>query len=269
MIFSGRLFVPEALWASFAAFWAFSFAASAVYLINDVIDRPLDRLNPLKRDRPIASGAAPASWALVGSTLLALLALAFAVPLPPVCLAILVVYLLTNIAYSVRLKHVVLLDVGVIAFGFVLRVLHGVYAIEAKPTSWIVLCMFFLALFLGFAKRRGEMHLMGEDEPYRRPVLAKYQIGFLDLLLCLTATITIVCYTVYTVTGRQGDATLVVTVPLVTYGVFRYMLLVMVDGEGESPDRLLLSDRLLVATSLTWALLCVIVIYSNVHLFES
>ena len=108
--------------------------------------------------------------------------------------------------------------------------------------------MFFLALFLGFAKRRGEMHRMGEDEePFRRPVLAKYRKSFLDMQLAMTATMSILCYALYTVTRYPGNASLVVTVPLVTYGVTRYMLLVMVDGHGEAPEKLLVSDRLLVA----------------------
>jgi hypothetical protein len=112
------------------------------------------------------------------------------------------------------------------------------------------------------------MHLMGEDEPFRRPVLAKYRVGYLDFLLAITATMAIFCYALYTVTGHQGNATLVVTVPLVTYGVTRYMLLVMVHGKGESPERLLVSDRLLVTTAAAWVALCVIILYSNIQLFS-
>ena len=206
-----------------------------MYLLNDVVDRRLDRLNPSKRDRPIASGLVPVTWALAAAALLATAACGLTLRLAPICSMTLAVYLVTNVAYSLRLKHTVLLDVLIIAFGFVLRVLHGVYAIEVKPTSWIVLCMFFLALFLGFAKRRGEMHLMGEEEPFRRPVLSKYRIGYLDLLLGMTATLAILCYALYTVTGHRGNASLVVTVPLVTYGVARYLLLVTVEGEGRPP----------------------------------
>ncbi len=127
--------------------------------------------------------------------------------------------------------------------------------------------MFFLALFLGFAKRRGEMHRMGDDEPFRRPVLAKYRTPFLDTLLAMTATMSILCYSLYTVTGHQGNATLVVTVPLVTYGVTRYMLLVMVHGEGETPEKLLTSDRVLLGTAALWVVLCVVIIYSKIHIF--
>ena len=267
LIFSGHLFQFKAVGQALLAFAGFSLAASAVYLFNDVIDRPLDRLNPTKRQRPIASGLVPASWALGMSLVLALGSFATSAALPWLCPALLAVYLVTNVAYSIRLKHAVLLDVAVIAFGFVLRVLHGVYAVEVKPTSWIVLCMFFLALFLGFAKRRGEMHLMGDDEPFRRPVLAEYSLGYLDLLLAMTATMSILCYALYTVTGHQGNATLVVTVPLVTYGVTRYLLLVLVRGQGEAPEKLLVKDRMLVATGIAWVALCVLILYTDVRLF--
>ena len=268
LIFSGRLFVPRAVGEAVLAFAAFCLGASAVYLFNDVIDRPLDRLNPSKRHRPIASGRVPASWALAAAACLSAAALGLSLALPRLCAPLLVSYLLMNLAYSVRLKHAVLLDVALIALGFVIRVLFGVYAVGVKPTSWIVLCMFFLALFLGFAKRRGEMSALGDDEPFRRPVLAKYRLGYLDLMLAMTATMAILCYALYTVTGHQGNATLVLTVPLVTYGVSRYMLMVMVHGEGEAPERLLVSDRVLMGTAALWVALCVLIIYTKIRLFS-
>ena len=122
-------------------------------------------------------------------------------------------------------------------------------------------------MLLGFAKRRGELYLMGDDEPHRRPVLGKYRVGYLDLLLAMTATMAILCYALYTVTGRQGNASLVMTVPLVTYGITRYMLLVMVQGEGDAPERLLVSDRVLFAIVAAWVLLCVFVLYGDIHMF--
>jgi 4-hydroxybenzoate polyprenyltransferase len=268
VIFSGQLFQPRAVGRAAAAFAGFCLASSAVYLFNDVCDRALDRLNPSKRDRPVASGLVPASWALGASVAIAALALAAGWGLSNLCVALTALYLATNLAYSLKLKHTVLLDVAVIAFGFVLRVLHGVYAVEVLPTSWVVLCMFFLALFLGFAKRRGEIHRMGDDEPHRRPVLAEYRTGFLDMMLSMTATMAVLCYSLYTVTGHQGNPTLVVTVPLVTYAVARYMLLVMVHGEGDAPEKLLTSDRVLLATAALWVILCVLIIYSKVHVFS-
>ena len=269
VIFSGKLFDRHALTEALLAFTGYCLAASAVYLLNDVVDRPLDRNNPRKRKRPIASGLVPVSWALVSAMVLALLAITSAVALNRICLVILSAYMAMNVAYTLKLKHTVLLDVGVIAFGFVLRVLYGVYAVEVKPTSWIVLCMFFLALFLGFSKRRGEMSEMGDGEPFRRPVLAKYDKQFLDMILVMTATMSILCYALYTVTGYQGNATLVITVPLVTYGITRYMLLVMVHGAGVAPDRLLVTDPVLIGTAALWVVLCVFIIYTKIQIFLS
>jgi 4-hydroxybenzoate polyprenyltransferase len=268
LIFSGRLFQAHSILRALAAFAGFCVAASAVYLLNDVFDRELDRLNPLKRKRPIASGLVPITYALAAAAVFALAAFASATLLSPLCAGLMSVYLVMNVAYSARMKHAVLLDVGLIAFGFVLRVLYGCYAVEVKPTSWIALCMFFLAMFLGFAKRRGEMHGIGDEERTRRPVLAKYRASLLDMLLAMTGTMAIICYALYTVTGHQGNATLVMTVPLVTYGVTRYMLLVIVHGKGEAPERLLVSDPLLIATAIAWMLLCVVIIYGNLRIFE-
>lgn len=270
LIFSGRLLERSAIVGAALAVLGFCLASSAIYLLNDLCDRPLDRQNPLKRQRPIASGLVPTPWALVGALGLLVAALGASLALPPTCTGVLIAYIGLSVAYSLRLKHAVLLDVLCIALGFVLRVLYGVYAVQVKPTPWIVLCMFFLALFLGFAKRRGELSL-GDDDGDRaqRPVLLKYRLNLLDLLLGMTATMAILTYTLYTVTGRQGNATLVVTVPLVVYGIIRYLLLVVVHGHGEAPDRQLITDRINLAIVVLWASLCVVIIYSQINIFES
>jgi 4-hydroxybenzoate polyprenyltransferase len=263
LIFSVRLFEAQAVAAACLAFVGFSLAASSVYLINDVCDRALDRLNPKKRQRPIASGLVPTVWAVAAAVALMAAALATSLLLPLLCTGLLAGYLALNLAYSLRLKHAVLIDVGIIALGFVIRVLYGVYAIEVKPTPWIVLCMFFLALFLGFAKRRGELSNGQPDEPHRRPVLVKYRTGYLDMLLAMMAAMAILSYALYTVTGHPGNATLVVTVPFVTYGILRYMILVVVHGAGEAPEKLLLTDRALLATVAAWAALCILILYQH------
>jgi 4-hydroxybenzoate polyprenyltransferase len=232
LIFSGRLLEGSAIVEAALAVFGFSLASSAIYLLNDLCDRPLDRTNPSKRDRPIASGLVPTSWALVGALGLLVIALGSSVALSPTCTGVLITYIALSVCYSLGLKHAVLLDVLCIALGFVLRVLYGVYAVQVKPTPWIVLCMFFLALFLGFAKRRGELRQGTNDTRAQRPVLLKYHLNLLDLLLGMTATMAILTYALYTVTGRQGNATLIVTVPLVVYGIIRYLLLVVVIDLG-------------------------------------
>jgi 4-hydroxybenzoate polyprenyltransferase len=263
LIFSGRLFEAQAIAGACLAVAGFSLAASGAYLLNDVCDRPFDRLNPKKRERPVASGLVPPAWALAAAAALMTAALLTSLFLPFICTILMAAYLAMTLAYSLGLKHAVLIDVGIIALGFVLRVLYGVYAVEVKPTSWIVLCMFFLALFLGFAKRRGELQHGQGGEPSRRPVLVKYRTGYLDMLLAMMAAMAILCYALYTVTGRPGNATLVITVPLVTYGIIRYLILVVIDGAGEAPEKLLVTDRALIATAVIWAVMCIFILYNH------
>ena len=267
LLFSGLLFRWGAVGAACVAFVGFCLASSGIYLINDVIDRPLDREHPGKCRRPIASGLVPGSWAIGAAVLLMAAAMATSLALPPVCRLVLAAYLVMTLAYSIRLKHTVLLDVVLIALGFVLRVMYGVYALGRKPTSYIVLCMFFLALFLGFAKRRGELSLIGDGATRRRPVLRKYSVAYLDQQLNMTAAMAILCYALYTVTGYQGNATLVTTVPLVYYGISRYLILVKIHGSGDAPERQLLGDWILMAIVALWAGLSALIIYGNIHVF--
>jgi 4-hydroxybenzoate polyprenyltransferase len=265
LVFSGHLFDAAAVGAAAWAFAGFCLASSSVYLVNDVFDRRADAANPKKRARPIASGRVPVGLALAASAALAAVAVASALPLTPGCLAVLVTYLLISLAYSARLKHTVLLDVVIIAVGFVLRILYGAFAVAVPPTPWIVLCMFFLALFLGFAKRRSELVRSEEGAVGRRPVLVKYRTGLLDQLLAMTATMAITCYALYTVIGRPGHGTLVVTVPLVVYGIYRYLLIVLVFDVGDAPEKDLLNDLPLMAAALAWIVLCVVIIYFDIN----
>jgi 4-hydroxybenzoate polyprenyltransferase len=267
-IFSGRLFEPAAAGRAAWAFAGFCLASSAVYLINDVCDRRADAANPKKRSRPIASGRVPVARALAASALLAAAALGSSLLLTPGCVAVLATYLAMSLAYSVRLKHTVLLDVMIIAVGFVLRVLYGTFAVGVTATPWIVLCMFFLALFLGFAKRRSELVRLEVGGPRHRPVLVKYRTGLLDHLLTMTATLAIACYALYTVIGRPdkpGHETLVVTVPVVAYGVCRYLLIVLVFDVGEAPERDVVDDLPLMAAVAVWVALCVLILYLDIN----
>jgi 4-hydroxybenzoate polyprenyltransferase len=265
LIFSGHLFDAGAIRAAAWAFAGFCLASSSVYLVNDVCDRRSDAANPKKRSRPIASGRVPIAWALAASAALAAAALGSSLFLTTGCLAVLATYLVMGLAYSVRLKHTVLLDVMVIAVGFVLRILYGAFAVSVPPTPWIVLCMFFLALFLGFAKRRSELVRSEGGDPGHRPVLVKYRTGLLDLLLAMTATMSITCYALYTVIGRPDHGTLVVTVPLVVYGVYRYLLIVLVFDVGDTPEKDLIDDLPLIAAVIAWVVLCVLILYLDIN----
>ena len=267
LIFSKQLLSAPARVSAVAATVMFCAAASAVYIFNDLCDCRADRRNPKKADRPIASGALPQGTAIVGGLAALLTSLLIAWSLGPGCAWVLALYLAMNVVYSLWLKHAVLADVMVIAMGFVFRVLAGVYAVGAQPTAWIVLCMFFLALLLGLAKRRAELAALKNAAAAHRPVLAKYSLPYLDALLAVMAAMTVICYAVYTVDSPHKNATLIVTIPPVVYGIARYLLLVMVRG-GEAPEEILTRDKGLLIAVLVWICLCVLVLYGNLHLFD-
>ena len=264
LVFSGQLTDGSAVLGAAVAFVGFCLLSSGVYFVNDIHDRHHDRHNPLKAHRPIASGRLSVNVAELVAALLMCGGMGVLSLLGWRCGVVAGIYLLMSLLYCVRLKHTVIVDVMCISLGFVLRMLAGVFAVGALPTAWIVLCMFFLSLFLGFAKRRGELANRRGAARRGRPVLADYSLPLLDLLLAMTATMAVVCYALYTVTGRDTPA-LVVTIPLVVYGVVRYMLLVMVRNRGELPDELLVHDRMLHGAVAAWALVCAAVLYGKVE----
>lgn len=237
---------------------AFSLAASSIYVVNDLADRERDRQHPKKRLRPLASGAAAAGPALLlaGACSLSALMLAAQVSLP--ALAIIVAYLLLNVGYSLGLKHVAILDVFIIAAGFMLRLLIGTWGVDIEPSEWLFLCGLMLTLFLGFAKRRAELAALDEDAASHRQVLDDYDTALLDQLITVCAAAAIVSYSLYTVSAEtvemHGTGRLIVTVPLVVYGVFRYLFLLHRRGGGGDPASELLTDRHLLAAGGLWLL---------------
>jgi 4-hydroxybenzoate polyprenyltransferase len=266
LIFSGRLFLARAEVEAFAAFWSFCFASSSVYILNDYFDRENDRRNPRTDSRPLASGTLPLGAAAAAFVVLVGAAAAISVALGAACLVVLLAYFAMNVAYSTRLKRAVIADVMCIALGFVLRMLHGIFAIGVEPTAWIVLCMFFLAMFLGFAKRRGELNQLSTHSGEARLVLKKYSAPYLDTLLTISATLAILCYALFTVVSHQNP-TLIVTIVPVVYCILRYLLQVVMHGQGESPDVMLVSDWRLWAAIACWVAAYVAVVYGDIHLF--
>ena len=253
---------PAEIRDALVALASFCLASSACYQLNDVIDLPSDRSHPEKRDRPLASGQLPVSHALVVGALLAVGAVAVAATLGRAALAIVLAYLAINVAYSLYLKGVPLVDVFTIAIGFMLRLLMGTSGIGLTPSAWLIVCGLFLTLMLGFGKRRSEFGQVadgaadaGHAVP-QRPVLARYDRTSLDQLLAVTAACTIIAYAIYTVSagvvGAGGRGHLVLTVPFVVYGVFRYLLLVNRHGKGADPSEELLQDRQLLAAAALW-----------------
>ena len=267
LIFSGQLFVLHAQFRSLVGLLAFCFASSSVYILNDYRDRETDRFNPRTARRPLASGALPVWLAGLAFVGLILAASALSLWLGVGCFAILVAYSTLNVMYSFWIKEIVIADVISIALGFVLRVMLGVYAVGVKPTPWIVLCMFFLALFLGFAKRKTELANVGPDAGRTRPVLSKYGASYLDTLLTMSSTMAILCYATFTVASNKNPS-LVVTIVPVVYCVYRYMLQVIIHAKGESPDKLLLSDKRLWLGIACWLVTYVTISYGDLRFFE-
>ena len=235
---------------------AFSFAASAIYVMNDFVDRERDRLHPEKCQRPLASGAVSetqARW--LGSGCL-VLAIGFALLSSGQVALIVMAYLGLNVAYCFGLKNVVLLDVFVISAGFMLRILAGTLGVGIAPSHWLLLCGLMVTLFLGFAKRYAEVSVLaGEGESHRK-VLADYDAALLDKLIGISAASTIISYSLYSVSADtvavHGTAGLIYTVPFVVYGMFRYLFLLHRHGRGGDPASALLHDRHLLVSVLGW-----------------
>lgn len=246
LVFAGDLAVPGAVARSLAAFVVFCAASSAVYLVNDLRDRDQDRNHPLKRLRPIAAGTLPAGGAAVAALVLAAGALAGAVLIGRPFAAVLGGYLVLQGLYSLWLKRVVILDALAIALGFVLRVYGGAAAVAVVVSPWLALCTIFLALFLAFSKRRHELVLLAEEAAGQRGVLAQYSPVFLDQMINVVTASTVVCYALYAVApetaAKHGGRTLLATVPLVLFGIFRYLYLVYQRHEERNPTEAILRD---------------------------
>jgi 4-hydroxybenzoate polyprenyltransferase len=263
-------FSREGILRTCFAFLGFCLGSSAVYLVNDLFDIESDRKHPTKRLRPIASGALPASVAwyaalacAFGAILLSRLAGDDDRPVFWVVAA----YMALNLAYSVRLKHIVLVDAFCIAGGFLLRVFGGGLAAGAHVSHWLMLCTLFLSLFLALCKRRAESDLLGEGRGEHRAILLEYNAGFLDQMVTVLAACTILTYTMYTVsedTARKfgPSHSLIWTVPFVVFGLARYMLLVQRREGGGNPTRVLLGGDLLFGLDvLAWAATVAVVLF--------
>jgi 4-hydroxybenzoate polyprenyltransferase len=246
LVFAGIVFAAQLAdpvrWAeALAAFVAYCAVSSGAYLLNDVRDVEQDRLHPVKRQRPIARGELSARAALMLAAVLAAVALAIAGWLGPVSVAFLVGFAALQVGYSFGLKHIVLVDVFVIAGLFVIRAAAGAAAVDVRISPWLLLCTVLLALFLALAKRRGELVLVGARETPGRPVLEGYSLELVDQLVSVVAASTVIAYSLYTFTARDSKA-LMVTIPFVIFGIFRYLLLVHRDDLGEEPEQVLLTD---------------------------
>ncbi len=269
--FAGAAFGPNRSrpWIHDAlTFAVFCCVSSAVYVLNDVVDWKRDREHPRKRFRPIARGAVSVGGARVLASALGVAGIFGGWLIGPAGFACVCLYLVNNLCYSLKLKHVALFDVLSISFGFVLRLLAGIYAVDDLPTTWIVLCVFFLSLFLGFGKRRAEIAAMVDAQNQEtRPVLRQYPADFLDYLIRSSAIMAIMCYALFTTSGGKNPS-LVISVPIVFYAIMHYNRLLMTLRGGEEPERILVSDRTLQASIVCWMACYLVIEHGHVHLFR-
>lgn len=249
---------------TFAGFIIFCLLSSAVYIINDILDIESDRAHPQKKNRPIPSGALPVGIAIVFAFLLLLIAFPAAYLLAPGFAVICALYFFMNLAYSKWLKHVPLLDVLIIAAGFVLRVAGGVMLIQVERFSpWLYVVMTLGALYIGFGKRRAELSLLAGDASNHRRVLEGYTIPLLDQLITIVSSTTIVAYSLYTFSAPNlpTNHSMMLTIPFVLYGIFRYLYLVQVKNSGGAPEEMLFSDRPLQITIVLWGAAVLFIFY--------
>jgi len=256
IVFAAKLADPVRWIEATTAFVAYCAASSAAYLLNDVRDASSDRLHPVKRCRPIARRELAPRSALVLAAGLAVLAIALVSTLGALSLACLVAFAGLQAAYSLGLKAFELVDVLAIAGLFVLRAAAGAIAVDVRISEWLLLCTFLLALFVALGKRRAELGLEGVRA---RPALSGYSVALVDQLLAIVAAATIAAYTGYTLAAHD-TRWLVTTVPLVVYGLFRYLLLLHRRGLGEEPETLLVEDLPLLATVALWAAACAVIL---------
>jgi 4-hydroxybenzoate polyprenyltransferase len=264
LVFDKQLLILNAFLRTAAGFVLFCLISSAVYIFNDLADIEADREHPEKKNRPIPSGKLPIGTAWAAGILLVCVALVAGYLLSPPCALVMAAYFVLNLAYSKWLKHILILDVLVLAACFVLRVGAGVTMIHVERFSpWLYVVMTLLALYLGFGKRRAELALLSEDASSHRKVLHGYTIPLLDQYIMIVSGTTIVAYSFYTFSAPNVPAnhTMMLTIPFVLYAIFRYLYLVQIKHAGGAPEEILLSDRPFQISLFLWALVVLVVFY--------
>lgn len=264
LVFDGQLLQVEPFLLTFFGFILLCFASSTVYIINDIADIEQDRQHPKKKLRPLPSGELSVRTAAVSAVVLGVLTLAVSFYLNTLFGTLVLTYIIMNLLYSLRLKHVPIIDVLFIASGFVLRVGAGVSLVTVERFSpWLYVCTTLLALFIGFGKRRAELSLLAEKANSHRRVLDGYTISFLDQLIVVVSASTIMAYSLYTFSAENlpDNHLMMLTIPFVLYGIFRYLYLIHVEDAGGAPDEVLLTDIPFIITILGWGLLAIFILY--------
>lgn len=268
ILFAGQMMNFDLIIKSLLAFVAFSLTSSIVYIINDIVDREADRIHKKKRFRPLASGEIQVNQALIFALVFAVIVVLILLKLNIIFAVVISAYVTMNLFYSLKLKHIVILDVFIISLGFMLRVEGGAAAIEVPISSWMILTTIFLSLFLAISKRRAELTgTENENFEYQRKVLSHYDVVFADQMNTVAVTGTIICYALYTVSSKAVNTfhteNLIYTTPFVIYGLFRYLYLLHKKNLGESPELIVTKDISLIINILLWFAVSFLIIYRN------
>jgi 4-hydroxybenzoate polyprenyltransferase len=268
ILFAGQLLNFDLMFKNILAFIAFSFTSSVVYIINDIVDREADRAHKKKRFRPLASGEVNVKEAAIFAVVIAVVTVLILLKLNYVFAVVVCIYLILNVLYTIKLKHIVILDVFIISLGFMLRVEGGASAIEVPISSWMILTTMFLSLFLAISKRRAELSASESDNlENQRKVLGHYDITFTDQINTVAVTGTIICYALYTVSEKTVNTfhteNLIYTTPFVIYGMFRYLYLLHKKNLGESPEQIVTKDISLIINILLWFVTAFGIIYKS------
>jgi 4-hydroxybenzoate polyprenyltransferase len=264
LVFDQQITNPPALAKTIAGAFLFSLVASTVYLINDLSDIESDRNHPAKQHRPIASGDLPTPAARTGAVLLLLISLPLAYMVSQAFAILCAAYFVLNISYSLWLKHIAILDVLFLSSFYVIRVVAGVTIISVQRFSpWLYIATTFVALLMGVGKRRAELLKSQIDPGNTRKVLTSYTLSYLDNLLMIVLTITIITYSLYTFSAPNlpENHITMLTIPFVIYGVFRYLYLLQVEGHGEAPEEIVLTDRPFQINLLIWGASILLIFY--------
>jgi 4-hydroxybenzoate polyprenyltransferase len=262
IVFDGKLFQLADLLHTLAGFGLFCLISSTVYIFNDLLDLEADRQHPTKKNRPIASGKLPVSVAISAGIILLILTLLLGYLLAWQFALVLLAYFVMMLVYSKWLKHIPIIDVFIIATGFVLRVHAGTTLIQVQRFSpWLYVCMTLLSLYLGFGKRRAELALLTENASSHRKVLEGYSISLLDNYIIIVSGTFIVAYSLYTFFRPEAPLDLMLTIPFVVYAVFRYLYVIHINHAGGEPEEILLTDRPLQLAIALWGLTVLITFY--------
>jgi 4-hydroxybenzoate polyprenyltransferase len=266
LIFSGNLLQSEMLIRAWVGFFLFSFMSSSIYLFNDIIDMQNDKCHSKKSKRPIAAGKLNVLYGYLASVILATIAVLGSFFWDRGFLIILALYGVLNLVYTLKIKQIVILDVMMIAIGFVLRIVAGTTLVGVRPSEWLIFCTMTVSLFLGFSKRRQELVFSDSNRNNQQKILLDYSISFIDQMIAVVTASTIISYGLYTVSAetiaRFGTRKLIFTFPFVLYGIFRYLYLIYHKSTGDNPTDIVLRDIPFILNGILWFGTVILIIYS-------